>query len=314
MCLGVRLQTSRYAKPVKTENKNISRVRYRDGWSKRVFIKWSSSSRVRYFCSAFGREHLERNDFIIEKQKAELQRIDAVKRHTKKQANLAEHELGQVKSEIRTDKLKKATTNAATAIASGVDFLFGSGKLKELERTNEKLQNEVLKRNMNIKNLQSQIQQMQKQHDTQMHNLREMHRQDLDIKEKEISRLSNIIDRAFRWFPMFREMLRMEKLCAMLGFSKEMTERLVVKKEALKCSGKIYSEQNRRNFDIKDDALRVENDPDDESRLSLTVNREPIATGSGSNGTDLDMVIGKQLMSREKAEDTDYKNVSTCNK
>ena len=269
---------------------------------------------MRYFCSAFGRGHLERNDFIIEKQKAELQRIDAVKRHTKKQANLAEHELGQVKSEIRTDKLKKATTNAATAIASGVDFLFGSGKLKELERTNEKLQNEVLKRNMNIKNLQSQIQQMQKQHDTQMHNLREMHRQDLDIKEKEISRLSNIIDRAFRWFPMFREMLRMEKLCAMLGFSKEMTERLVVKKEALKCSGKIYSEQNRRNFDIKDDALRVENDPDDESRLSLTVNREPIATGSGSNGTDLDMVIGKQLMSREKAEDTDYKNVSTCNK
>ena len=28
-----------------------------------------------------GKEHLERNDFIIEKQKAELQRIDAAKRH-----------------------------------------------------------------------------------------------------------------------------------------------------------------------------------------------------------------------------------------
>ena len=28
-----------------------------------------------------GKEHLERNDFIIEKQKAELQRIEAVKRH-----------------------------------------------------------------------------------------------------------------------------------------------------------------------------------------------------------------------------------------
>lgn len=63
----------------------------------------------------------------------------------------------------------------------------------------------------------------------------------------------------------------------MLGFSKEMTESLIVKKEALKCSGKIYSEQHRRNFDIKDDILRVENDPDDESRLNLTINRKPIA-------------------------------------
>ena len=52
-----------------------------------------------------------------------------------------------------------------------------------------------------------------------------------------------------------------------------MTESLLVKKEALKCSGKIYSEQHRRNFDIKDDILRVENDPDDE-RLSLTIKQE----------------------------------------
>ena len=55
--------------------------------------------------------------------------------------------------------------------------------------------------------------QMQKQHDTQIHNL--------------------------------KEMLRMEKFCAMLGGTKEMTESLIVKKGALKCSGKIYSEQHR---------------------------------------------------------------------
>ena len=224
-----------------------------------------------------GKEHLERNDFIIEKQKAELQRMDAAKRHKEEQINLAKQELKQVKSEIRTDKLKKTATTAATAITSGVASLFGSGKLKELERANEKLQDEVSKRNTNIEKLQSQVQQMQKQHDTQIHNLREMHRQELDMKEKELSRLARIIDKAFRWFPMFREMLRMEKFCAMLGFSKEMTESLIVKKEALKCSGKIYSEQHRRNFDIKDDILRVENDPDDESRLNLTINRKPIA-------------------------------------
>ena len=224
-----------------------------------------------------GREHLERNDFIIEKQKAELQRIDAAKRHTERQVNFAEQELRQVKSEIRTDKLKSAATDAATAIASGVGSLFGSGKMKELGRANERLQDEVSKRDADIKKLQKHIQQMQKQHDTQIHNLREMHRQELDMKEKELSRLGRIIDKAFRWFPMFREMLRMEKLCAILGFSREMTERLVVKKEAMKCSGKIYSEQHRRNFDVKDDVFRVENDPDDENRLNLTINRKPIA-------------------------------------
>ena len=152
-----------------------------------------------------GREHLERNDFIIEKQKAELQRIDAAKRHTERQVNFAEQELRQVKSEIRTDKLKSAATDAATAIASGVGSLFGSGKMKELGRANERLQDEVSKRDADIKKLQTHIQQMQKQHDTQIHNLREMHRQELDMKEKELSRLGRIIDKAFRWFPMFRD-------------------------------------------------------------------------------------------------------------
>ena len=65
-----------------------------------------------------GKKHLERNDFIIEKQKAELQRIETAKRHKKQQVNLAEQELRQVKSEIRTDKLKGAATDAATVIVS----------------------------------------------------------------------------------------------------------------------------------------------------------------------------------------------------
>ena len=58
-----------------------------------------------------GKEHLERNDFIIEKQKAELQRIDTEKRHKEQQVSLAEQELKQVKSEIHTDKLKRSSIN-----------------------------------------------------------------------------------------------------------------------------------------------------------------------------------------------------------
>ena len=223
-----------------------------------------------------GKKHLERNDFIIEKQKAELQRIDAEKRHTEQQINLAELELKQIKSEIRTDKLKKTATNAATAIASGVGSLFGSGKLKELEQANEKLRQEVVKRDKGIDELKTKMQQMQEQHGKQIHDLQGIHNQELEIKDREISRLNTLLEKAHKWFPMFKEMLRMEKLCAVIGFTKDMIDKLLIKKEAIQCSGKIYSEEHRRKFDIKNDVFRVEQNPTDSSKLTLTINKQPI--------------------------------------
>ena len=223
-----------------------------------------------------GKEHLERNDFIIEKQKAELQRIEETKRHKEQQVSLAEQELKQIKSEIRTDKLKSVATDAATAIASGVDFLFGSGKLKELERTNEDLHQEVAKRDKGIDNLKIQMQEMQEQHDKQIRNLQGIHSQELEAKDREISRLNTLLEKAFKWFPMFREMLRMERLCAVIGFTKDMIDCLLTKKEAIRCNGKIYSEEHKRKFDIKNDIFKVEKNPADSDKLMLTINRQPI--------------------------------------
>ena len=223
-----------------------------------------------------GKEHLERNDFIIEKQKAELQRIEETKRHKEQQVSLAEQELKQIKSEIRTDKLKSVATDAATAIASGVGFLFGSGKLKELERTNEDLHQEVAKRDKGIDNLKIQMQEMQEQHDKQIRNLQGIHSQELEAKDREISRLNTLLEKAFKWFPMFREMLRMERLCAVIGFTKDMIDCLLTKKEAIRCNGKIYSEEHKRKFDIKNDIFKVEKNPADSDKLMLTINRQPI--------------------------------------
>ena len=223
-----------------------------------------------------GKEHLERNDFIIEKQKAELQRMDAAKRHKEELINFAEHELKQVKSEIRTDKLKKTATNAATAIASGVGSLFGSGKLKDLEQVNEKLRHEIAERDKGIDELKAKIQQMQEQHGKHIRNLQGIHNQELEVKDREISRLNTLLEKAFKWFPILKEMLRMEKLCATIGFTKEMIESLLTKKEAIQCSGKIYSEEHRRKFDIKNDIFRIEKSSVDDTKLVLTINRQPI--------------------------------------
>ena len=223
-----------------------------------------------------GKEHLERNDFIIEKQKAELQRIEAIKRHKEQQVNLAEQELRQVKSEIRTDKLKSVATDAATVIASGVGSLFGSGKMKKLEQSNDELRQEIAKRDKGIDDLKAQMQRMQEQHDKQIRNLQGIHNQELEAKDKEISRLNTLLEKAFKWFPMLREMLRMEKLCAAIGFTKEMIESLLTKKEAIRCNGRIYSEEHRRKFDIKNDIFKVEKNPTDDSKLILTINKQSI--------------------------------------
>ena len=223
-----------------------------------------------------GKEHLERNDFIIEKQKAELQRIEAIKRHKEQQVDLAEQELRQVKSEIRTDKLKSAATDAATVIASGVGSLFGSGKMKKLEQSNEELRQEIAKRDKGIDDLKAQMQRMQEQHGKQIRNLQGIHNQELEAKDKEISRLNTLLEKAFKWFPMLREMLRMEKLCAAIGFTKEMIESLLTKKEAIRCNGRIYSEEHRRKFDIKNDIFKVEKNPIDDRKLVLTINKQPI--------------------------------------
>jgi len=227
--------------------------------------------------SETGKEHLERNDFIIEKQRAELQRIDETKRHKEQQVSLAEQELKQVKSEIRTDKLKSVATDAATAIASGVGSLFGSGKLKHLEQTNENLHQEIAERDKDIDTLKIQMQEMQKQHDRQIRNLQGIHNQELEAKDREISRLNTLLEKAFKWFPMLREMLRMEKLCAVIGFTKDMIDCLLTKKEAIQCNGKIYSEEHRRKFEIKNDIFKVEKNPTDDSKLVLTINRQPIS-------------------------------------
>lgn len=223
-----------------------------------------------------GKEHLERNDFIIEKQKAELQRIDETKRHKEQQISLAEQELKQVKSEIRTDKLKSVATDAATAIASGVGSLFGSGKLKELEHSKAELQQEIAKRDKSINDLKVQMQHMQERHGKQIRNLQGIHNQELEAKDKEISRLNTILEKAFNWFPLLKEMLRMEKLCYAIGFTKDMINSLLTKKEAIRCNGKIYSEEYRRKFDIKNDIFKVEKSSVDDNKLVLTINRQPI--------------------------------------
>ena len=145
-----------------------------------------------------------------------------------------------------------------------------------MEQANESLRYEISKRDKSIDDLKVQMQQMQEQYGRQIRNLQGVHNQELEAKDKEISRLSTILEKAFCWFPLLKEMLRMEKLCYVIGFTKGMVDSLLYKREAIRCSGKIYSEEYRRRFETKNATFKIEQSPVDGHKLMLTINRQPI--------------------------------------
>ena len=223
-----------------------------------------------------GKEHLERNDFIIEKQKAELQRMDAAKRHKEEQIDLAEQELRQVKSEIRTDKLKSAATDAATAIASGVGSLFGSGRLKDLEIRNKDLKDKIALRDETIELLQSNIKQIQIEHSRAMMNKDNEYRKAIEIIEsehkEEKTNLNSMISKAYHWFPHFADLLRLERLATQIGIS-AMEFADMVKGKVLNFTGRLFSQEHNRWFSTDNTPIQIMRDTN--RRLTIAVNRIP---------------------------------------
>ena len=222
------------------------------------------------------KEHLERNDFIIEKQKAELQRMDAAKRHKEEQIGLAEQELRQVKSEIRTDKLKSAATDAATAIASGVGSLFGSGRLKDLEIRNKDLKDKIALRDETIELLQSNIKQIQIEHSRAMMNKDNEYRKAIEIIEsehkEEKTNLNSMISKAYHWFPHFADLLGLERLATQIGIS-AMEFADMVKGKVLNFTGRLFSQEHNRWFSTDNTPIQIMRDTN--RRLTIAVNRIP---------------------------------------
>ena len=190
----------------------------------------------------------------------------------------AQEELRQVKAEIRTDKLKCAATDTATALASSVGSLFGSGKMKSLERRNEDLRDEIAIRDETIKQLQINIKQLQVEHSRAMMNKDNEHRKALEAKEaehkKETNILNSIINTAHRWYPDFSNLLRLEHHAKQIGLSTiEFAE--LIKGKVLNFTGRLFSSEHNRWFTMENTPIQILRDND--RRLTLTVNRTPIS-------------------------------------
>ena len=160
-----------------------------------------------------------------------------------------------------------------------VGSLLGSGKLKELEADNRTLQNEVAARDESIELLQRQMQRQQEEHSRQLMELQAKHRREMADKEaahqEEVSFLKSVIQKAKKWFPLFQELVYMEKFCLKVGFNEKQTATLISGKP-LFYEGELYSEEHKRKFKTERAGFQVVKDPKDKSKLALAINRQLI--------------------------------------
>lgn len=191
----------------------------------------------------------------------------------------AERQLDEVRKEIKSEKLETAKTEAKTALVAKVGSLLGSGKLKELEADNRTLQGEVAARDESIELLQRQMQRWQENHQRQLMELQVKHRRELSDKEaeqqKKVSFLKSIIQKAQKWFPLFQELVYMEKFCLKVGFNERQTATLISGKP-LFYEGELYSEEHKRKFTTERAGFQVVKDPTNRSKLALAINGQLI--------------------------------------
>ena len=219
----------------------------------------------------------------------ELLRIEEEKRkaveHATKQEQTARAELHRtaaelnaVKGELKTEKLKNSVAEVGTTILDGIGSMIGTSKVKRQEQEIGRLQHEVSARDESIKILQTKIQTMQADHNRELKTIQAQHTDEMvnltKQHEKEMSLLKTALSKAVKWFPYFREMIRMESVCRTVGFNDEQTTTLI-KGKSLEYSGELYSEEHNCKFTVERVTAQITPDPTDKRKLHLNIDKIP---------------------------------------
>lgn len=219
----------------------------------------------------------------------ELLRIEEEKRkaveHATKQEQTARAELHRtaaelnaVKGELKTEKLKNSVAEVGTTILDGIGSMIGTSKVKRQEQEIGRLQHEVSARDESIKILQTKIQTMQADHNRELKTIQAQHTDEMvnltKQHEKEMSLLKTALSKAVKWFPYFREMIRMESVCRTVGFNDEQTTTLI-KGKSLEYSGELYSEAHNCKFTVERVTAQITPDPTDKRKLHLNIDKIP---------------------------------------
>ena len=149
--------------------------------------------------SVTGKEHLERNDFIIEKQKEEMKRLDATRQYREHQLEMANQKMQEAENitlslikevhqkEQQSENLDRAISEKRSKLnrEKGSELLdaavgWATGKSKAMKNKIEDLRREIVTHEETIERLQCKIQTMQNDH----------HRERMELEAKHLSELN----------------------------------------------------------------------------------------------------------------------------
>jgi len=163
-----------------------------------------------------GKEHLERNDFIIEKQKEEMNRLNATRQYREYQLEMTNQKMQEVENrtnsliktanqkERQSEDLDRAIKEKRSKLnrEKGSELLdaavgWATGKSKALKGEIEGLRHEIATHEETIEQLQGRIQTMQSDHHRELMKLEAKHQSELNRKEaahtEETARFKNRI-------------------------------------------------------------------------------------------------------------------------
>ena len=219
----------------------------------------------------------------------ELLRIEEEKRKAVEHATTQEQamreelhqttaELNVVKGELKTERLKNSAAEVGSTILDGIGSMIGTSKVKRQEQEIGVLRQESAARDETIEILQTKIQTMQSEHSRELTTMQAQHTTETanltKRHEKELSLQKTALLKAVKWFPYFREMLRMESVCRTVGFDDEQTTTLI-KGKPLEYSGELYSEEHDCKFTVERVIAQITPSPTDKRKLQLNIDKIP---------------------------------------
>ena len=155
-------------------------------------------------------------------------------------------ELSKIKREIKTEKLKSPAVNVATSAIEGIGSVFDSSKLRKQEKEIGKLKAENTTLRAENKQLNERIGHLRNEYEKTTDKLRE-----------ELRKIYNL-------FPGIRDLFNIDKLCKAIGFSDELTQKILTM-NPVDFKGKLYSAEHQYGFETNHSIAKIEKDSSDPS-------------------------------------------------
>ena len=194
----------------------------------------------------------------------------------------AEKELSRIKGEIKTGELKSEFVSASTKAVKRFGSLFDNKEVRQKEEEIKALTDENNDLKKEISRLNNHILKIEKDH------------------KEETDRLTRQLDKIFGLFPAIKEWLRIEELCRLIGFGKDMIKDLIHRKPVT-FSGSLYSPEFKRDFKTERSTAKVDPHPEQRGKLRLMIDGVSDSTWFRNKRTEFLQRIGiKQRQAQQE--------------